>query len=134
MQRINPLPVTLGVRKYFHVNIEFSDGEMRCFQYIALPFGWVRYGYWLCRLVEWFWTVVRQRSHYRVLYYAGDFCIVSSMGRDATSNDHVAATKKLDRLSVPLWGATPPDERGIGHWHTSFGAPRVWYRYGPWDI
>jgi hypothetical protein len=40
------------MRRYFSVTVMMADGTMRCCQYIALPFGWSRSGYWFMRLVS----------------------------------------------------------------------------------
>jgi hypothetical protein len=40
------------MRKYFTVRVVMADGVERYFQYLVLPFGWSRSGYWFCRLVQ----------------------------------------------------------------------------------
>lgn len=87
-----------GMRKYFTVSVQYANGAERYFQYIALPFGWSRSGYWFCRLVERFWTMVRKRLSYRVLSYVDDFAIAPSMGLAATSEDCQRASLKLEKL------------------------------------
>ena len=100
------------MRKYFTVSVQFANGEVRYFQYIALPFGWSRSGYWFCRLVERFWTMVRTRLSYRVLSYVDDFAIAPSMGRAATANDCRKASAKLGQL-LNRYGLTRHPEKGV---------------------
>jgi hypothetical protein len=53
------LRLHFDMRQYFSVTVMMADGTMRFFQYIALPFGWGRSGYWFVRLVSNFWTYVK---------------------------------------------------------------------------
>lgn len=103
------------MRQYFTVTVQFSDGSCRYFQYIALPFGWSRSGYWFCRLVERFWTMVRQRLSYRVRSYIDDFLIAPSMGRASTKQDYFRASALLDKL-LDRYGLTRHPTKGVwGH-------------------
>lgn len=100
------------MRKYFTVSVQYANGTVRYFQYIALPFGWSRSGYWFCRLVERFWTMVRKRLQYRVLSYVDDFAIAPSMGRAATMEDCNRASRKIDYLLV-RYGLTRHPAKGV---------------------
>jgi hypothetical protein len=62
----NHFRVHKDMRKYFTVRVKLRHRRHRVFQYLVLPFGWSRSGYWFSRLVQRFWTMVKRRYGYRV--------------------------------------------------------------------
>jgi hypothetical protein len=100
------------MRRYFVVSVALSDGSVRYFRYIVLPFGWSRSGYWYCRLVNRFWTMVKHRYRYRVCRYVDDFAVVPSVGRPATEADCLKASAKLDKLLI-RYGLTRHQVKGM---------------------
>jgi hypothetical protein len=96
----NHLRLNNDMRRYFVVSVALSDGSVRYFRYIVLPFGWSRSGYWFCRLVNRYWTMVKHRCRYRVCSYVDDFAVVPSVGRPATEADCLKASAKLDKLLI----------------------------------
>jgi hypothetical protein len=66
------------MRKFFSLSERKCRMADRYFQYLMLPFGWSRSGYWFSRLVQRFWTMVKRRNGYRVLSYVDDFAVAPS--------------------------------------------------------
>jgi hypothetical protein len=81
------------MRKYFPVRIVMADGTERYFQYLVLPCGWSRSGYWFSRIVQRFWTMVKRPLGYRVLSYVNDYAISLSLGRPASLADSRRASR-----------------------------------------
>jgi hypothetical protein len=86
------------MREYFSVSVMTADGMVRYFQYIALPLGWSRNGYWFIRIVTHFWTHVKRVLGYRVLSCIDNFLICPSLGHRATEEDFVKASMTQDGL------------------------------------
>jgi hypothetical protein len=40
------------MRRYFTVTVVIADGRVLYFQYLVLPFGWIRSGYWFTGLFQ----------------------------------------------------------------------------------
>jgi Reverse transcriptase (RNA-dependent DNA polymerase) len=100
------------MRKYFTVRIVMADGTERYFQYLVLPFGWSRSGYWFSREVQRFWTMVKRMLGYRVLSYVDDYAIAPSLGRTASFADSQRASRRLDALLL-RHGLTRHASKGV---------------------
>jgi Reverse transcriptase (RNA-dependent DNA polymerase) len=100
------------MRKYFTVRVVMADGVERYFQYLVLPFGWSRSGFWFCRLVQRFWMMVKKTLGYRVLSYVDDLAIAPSLGRAATAADCRKASRRLDEL-LRRYGLTRHPLKGV---------------------
>jgi hypothetical protein len=88
------------------------DGVERLFQYLLLPFGWSRSGYWFCRHVQRFWMMVKKTLGYRVVSYVDDFAIAPSLGRAATAADCRKASRHIDEL-LRMYGLTRHLLKGV---------------------
>jgi Reverse transcriptase (RNA-dependent DNA polymerase) len=100
------------MRKYFTVRIVMADDTERYFQYLMLPFGWSRSGYWFSRLVQRFWTMVKWTLGYRVLSYVDDYAIAPSLGSPASLADCRRAWRRLDALLL-RYGLTRQPSKGV---------------------
>jgi hypothetical protein len=89
-----------------------ADGTERYFQYLVLPFGWSRSGYWFSRIVQRFWTMVKRTLGYRVLSYVDDFAIAPSLGHPASLADCRRASRRLDALLL-RYGLTRHPSKGV---------------------
>jgi hypothetical protein len=100
------------IRKYFTVRVVMADDVERFFQYLVLPFGWSRSGYWFCRLVQRFWMMVKKTLGYWVLSYVDDFAFAPSLGRAATAADCRKASRCIDEL-LRMYGLTRHPLKGV---------------------
>jgi hypothetical protein len=100
------------MRQEFSVTVMMADGTMRFLQYIALPFGWCRSGYWFVHLISRVWTYVKSVLRYRVLSYIDDFLNCPSLGRRSTGEDCVKAARVLDSL-LSRYGLTRHSTKGV---------------------
>jgi hypothetical protein len=101
-----------GYAEVFTVRAEMQDGRHRYFQYLRLPFGWSRSGYWFSRSVQRFWTMVKRRNGYRVLSYVDDFAVAPSQGRAASAEDCRKASRLLDSF-LERYGLSRQSEKGV---------------------
>jgi hypothetical protein len=102
------------MRQYFSVSVMTVDGMVRYFQYIALPFGWSRSGYWFIQIVTRFWTYVTRVLGCRVQSYIDYFLICPSLGRRSTEEDCVKASMTLDGLLAGYELIRHPRKGGVG--------------------
>jgi Reverse transcriptase (RNA-dependent DNA polymerase) len=102
------------MRMLFTVRVKMQGGRHRYFQYLVLPFGWSRSGYWFSRFVLRFWTMVKRRYGYRFLSYDDDFAVSPSQGRAASAENCRKASRFLDRLQGMDSVASPRRACGEG--------------------
>jgi hypothetical protein len=100
------------MQKYFTVRIVMADSTERYFQYLVLPLGWSRSGYWFSRLVQRFWTMVKRTLGYHVLSYVDEYAIAPSLGRPASLADCRRASRRLDALLL-RYGLTRHPSKGV---------------------
>jgi hypothetical protein len=95
--------------------VKLTDGKLRYFRYLALPFGWSRSGYWFSRLASPYLATFKSRFGYRVLSYVDHYLICRSTGTASKKMDCLRVLTRLDKLFL-RYGITRHPKIGFGGW------------------